>query len=87
MPEKITRHTARETVMEGSVGATAIKRRPNIRASKAKARREKPAARVPINRTLRTCKGCGCADARACLGGCFWVGEDLCSKCVGYGRR
>jgi hypothetical protein len=32
----------------------------------------------------RSCRGCGCTDARACrtpLGPCFWVEADLCSAC------
>lgn len=29
------------------------------------------------------CRGCGCTDERACAGGCWWVGRDLCSRCVG----
>jgi len=28
------------------------------------------------------CRICGCTDERACPGGCFWVGKDLCSRCV-----
>lgn len=30
----------------------------------------------------RTCRVCGCTDARACLGGCFWVEDGLCSACA-----
>lgn len=30
---------------------------------------------------VRTCTGCGCTDARACEGGCYWVGPTLCSRC------
>lgn len=32
---------------------------------------------------IRTCRGCGCTDAQACPGGCWWVapGVDLCSTC------
>lgn len=30
----------------------------------------------------RRCRGCGCTDARACAGGCYWVGDDLCSRCA-----
>lgn len=29
----------------------------------------------------RVCKECGCTDNHACEGGCFWVKDDLCSKC------
>ena len=28
-----------------------------------------------------TCRVCGCTQARACTGGCYWVSEDLCSAC------
>ena len=27
------------------------------------------------------CRRCGCVDARACPGGCYWVEPDLCSSC------
>ena len=30
---------------------------------------------------VRTCRVCGCTDARACDGGCRWVGDDICSTC------
>ena len=29
------------------------------------------------------CRSCGCTDARACPGGCYWVEPDLCSACAG----
>lgn len=29
----------------------------------------------------RKCRVCGCSEARACPGGCVWVGPDLCSRC------
>lgn len=29
-----------------------------------------------------TCRVCGCTDDMACLGGCYWVEPDLCSRCV-----
>jgi hypothetical protein len=29
----------------------------------------------------RTCRLCGCTDACACPGGCWWVEDDLCSAC------
>lgn len=30
----------------------------------------------------RSCRVCGCTDARACQPfGCYWVEEDLCSAC------
>jgi hypothetical protein len=39
---------------------------------------------------LRTCRKCGCTDARACITGgapCHWVEADLCSACVPTPRR
>jgi hypothetical protein len=31
----------------------------------------------------RTCLRCGCTDAKACEGGCAWVGEtNVCDKCL-----
>ncbi|MGH7315992.1 MAG: hypothetical protein ACREJS_07005 [Candidatus Rokuibacteriota bacterium] len=27
------------------------------------------------------CSVCGCTDEIACVGGCVWVDEDLCSRC------
>lgn len=27
------------------------------------------------------CRVCGCTQNNACLGGCFWVEDDLCSRC------
>ena len=31
---------------------------------------------------VQKCRSCGCEDAFACPGGCFWVEEDLCSRCA-----
>lgn len=32
------------------------------------------------------CRGCGCSDAIACEGGCWWVARGLCNRCIGsYG--
>jgi hypothetical protein len=28
------------------------------------------------------CGGCGCSETRACSGGCVWVNERRCSRCV-----
>ena len=28
------------------------------------------------------CKICGCTNDKACDGGCWWVAEELCSKCA-----
>jgi len=30
----------------------------------------------------QTCRVCGCTWDNACEGGCYWVEEDLCSKCA-----
>ena len=29
------------------------------------------------------CRICGCTEARACPGGCYWFEPDLCSRCAG----
>ena len=31
----------------------------------------------------RKCRVCGCDWNHPCEGGCYWVSDDLCSKCVG----
>jgi hypothetical protein len=37
---------------------------------------------------IRTCRGCGCTDLHACLGGCSWTVQDVdsptgvCSTCA-----
>ena len=31
---------------------------------------------------IRKCRVCGCTDFKACEGGCYWVEDDLCSKCA-----
>lgn len=28
---------------------------------------------------IRACRKCGCTEARACAGGCWWVSLDVCS--------
>ena len=35
-------------------------------------------------RAIRRCTSCGCTEARACPGGCWWIsdGQDLCSACA-----
>lgn len=33
----------------------------------------------------RKCKVCGCTDGHACVGGCYWVSVNLCSKCAEKG--
>lgn len=30
----------------------------------------------------RKCRVCGCTWNNACEGGCYWVEDDLCSKCA-----
>ncbi len=37
---------------------------------------------VFIDEAFIICRDCGCSDHNACLGGCGWVEEDLCSSCV-----
>lgn len=32
---------------------------------------------------VRICEGCGCSEFNPCPGGCHWVTEDRCSRCVG----
>lgn len=34
---------------------------------------------------LQTCRKCGCAEDRACAGGCSWVTADKCSECYPNG--
>ena len=33
------------------------------------------------NEPGRYCARCGCSENDACDGGCFWVGDGLCSEC------
>lgn len=35
-----------------------------------------------LYRKLKTCRGCGCTDARACPGGCSWAQPGLCTVCA-----
>ncbi|HLK50178.1 MAG TPA: hypothetical protein VKT49_18670 [Bryobacteraceae bacterium] len=30
----------------------------------------------------RGCQNCGCSETRACLGGCIWVDQNVCSRCA-----
>ena len=39
------------------------------------------AAELTSTAVVRSCRSCGCTDDRACEGGCWWVGPDLCSAC------
>jgi hypothetical protein len=32
--------------------------------------------------TEQKCRICGCTQNNACVGGCYWVEKDLCSKCA-----
>jgi len=36
----------------------------------------------PPARLVGVCRVCGCTDAIACPGGCYWVETDLCSSCA-----
>lgn len=31
---------------------------------------------------VRRCRVCNCTDDVACMSGCWWVEEDLCSSCA-----
>jgi hypothetical protein len=37
----------------------------------------------------RRCLSCGCSDQESCVGGCAWVGPELCSSCKedGHGNQ
>ena len=35
----------------------------------------------PIPPDRQVCKYCGCTQERACPGGCWWVRENICSRC------
>lgn len=37
--------------------------------------------RMPAMGTM-VCRGCGCSDNKACLGGCFRAAPNLCSRCA-----
>lgn len=48
-------------------------------------------ARPDVDEDLATCRVCGCTDAEACPGGCWWVPDpellgDLCSSCLQGGE-
>ncbi|PNT91265.1 hypothetical protein [Clostridium thermosuccinogenes] len=34
--------------------------------------------------TEQRCRVCGCTDYHACEGGCYWVEDDLCSRCAEF---
>lgn len=35
---------------------------------------------------IAACRVCGCTELAACPGGCWWVADDLCSRCyASYG--
>jgi ParB/RepB/Spo0J family partition protein len=53
-------------------------------ATKTKSTKRKAAAHATGRvSAVRSCRACGCTDARACPGGCSWVEWDLCSACEG----
>ncbi len=35
---------------------------------------------------IRACRQCGCTTEHGCVGGCWWVAEDLCSACAPSAR-
>jgi hypothetical protein len=40
-------------------------------------------AKTKINKSkTKHCRCCGCTDKHACPGGCYWVTDDLCSRCA-----
>ena len=40
---------------------------------------------IPVQFFNEKCRICGCTWHNACVGGCYWVEEDLCSRCVDKG--
>jgi len=36
---------------------------------------------MSIEFQIRSCRKCGCTGARACVTGCEWIEQDLCSNC------
>ena len=40
-----------------------------------------PALEAALLHTKR-CRICGCTDDNACVNGCYWVTDDLCSQCA-----
>lgn len=44
---------------------------------------ERLAAEGPLfDEDTRLCKKFGCSQYNACPGGCYWVNDELCSKCI-----
>lgn len=39
-------------------------------------------AHMTADKDEQTCRVCGCTWDNACEGGCYWVEDDLCSKCA-----
>lgn len=37
---------------------------------------------IDIAENEKVCRVCGCTENNACLCGCYWVEEDLCSACA-----
>ena len=40
---------------------------------------------APLLPMRGVCKVCGCSSERACPGGCWWAGPDLCDRHAGQG--
>lgn len=34
--------------------------------------------------SLTACRFCGCTEVRACIGGCSWAFDDVCTACLGH---
>jgi len=48
-------------------------------------KRERAGERVSINSTTGwVCRGCGCTKNKPCPGGCWWVEENLCDRCLAW---
>ena len=37
---------------------------------------------LPADKDEQRCRVCGCTDSNACPEGCYWVEDDLCSRCA-----
>lgn len=47
--------------------------------------REAAEKTLEIDENEQKCRVCGCTWNNACEGGCYWVEDDLCSKCAEIG--
>jgi len=56
-----------------------LKNRYDIKKSVLKSEGEAP--EITIHDSEQKCRVCGCDWFHACLGGCYWVEDDLCSSC------